>query len=98
MLPPDLAALVVSDMGIRTEWEQRTVMAKARWSDALVDHDELLRSLARLRGDITTSMSRIEIHGPLDAASAQLLDGSDELVLILTGRRETLHAPAHGRR
>lgn len=73
-------------------------MVRNQRSDNVVDYDALLRSLGRLRGDVTSSMARMQIGGPLYQASAQLLDGIDALAHMLTGRREALHAPAHGRR
>jgi hypothetical protein len=64
----------------------------------MVDHAALLRALATVRHDVTSSMARMQIGGPLYQGSAQLLDSIDEVVLLLTGRRDALHAPAHGRR
>ena len=73
-------------------------MVRTRRFDDAIDHDRLLRSLALVRCDVTGSMARMLIGGPLYLASAQLLDGIDELVLLLTGRRDALQAPPHGRR
>lgn len=73
-------------------------MPRPKRSDTFVDQQRLLATLGECRRELTAAMSRMTINGELYEASSRALLTIDAIALLLTGREDHFHAPAHGRR